>query len=920
MIKGDEIIAKIHTKNAKVTIIGGGYVGLPLAVRCANVGYKVTVFDINRNKVDSILAGKSYIGDIQDDQLTNPVDGQPILFATSDPIIAMRDPDIVIICVPTPLNKTKDPDVTMVMDSVRMIRVNSPHPCPERLVILESTVYPGLTREAMVPELTTDGKLSLDTNLMVAFSPERVDPSNERFGVQNTPKVVGGIDKESSVVATLFYSVLVSEIIPVSSCDAAEMAKVIENTFRMVNIALANETALECEKLGLDVWEVIGAAATKPFGFMPFWPGPGVGGHCLDENEWIYYRYNGQINLDQVWKIWNKFCFNDINAVNVPGLELLSIDEKGKIEWNKVTSFSKRCFSGNMINIKTNYGYKLCITEDHPMLVLDGDKFNIIEATKLQINNRIPFLYKNITNNTFIPFIDVLKSIPENRINRLRIKLKNHTWSEFKKEIYSICNNDKKYDFISNNYLPADLFIKLEECHGFNLRNKANIVTGRGPSYSSIPAIINFDNDFSRLVGYFLSEGCLTEEKHIPRVRLTFGTHEKEYIEDVKSILNKMGISFSTYIQDNSFHIRISSSILGFVLRDVLGCGCDCYNKKIPSVCFDLPQEQKKNLLGALIKGDGFCGGSIGKKICKKGNKIYFHNCNSAQISFFSSSEYLARGVVFLIQSLGILARVHRNESGFFVEVGGGTSAVYNCIDFLGERKCEKIKEIFKSRIRNVEARNVKRHGEITSVAITNIVKEKVTNREVFSFDVENSHTFCSGFGCFVHNCISLDPHYLAWKLRGLNYRSRFIELAEQINSSMPEHVVRMVVDALSKKCQKALCGANILVLGVAYKSNVSDVRESPALDVIRLLMEGGAKVSFHDPYVESIYLEHSNENMRRVDDPISAAKFSDCVLVVTNHKIVDYHQICSVAKLIVDSRNATKGLRSKFSSKIVVL
>jgi UDP-N-acetyl-D-glucosamine dehydrogenase len=278
MPRGCEIFKRIYMKKAKITIIGGGYVGLPLAIRCANVGHHVSVYDIDQRKIDSIVAGKSYIGDIQDDELQK--NGCSILHATSDPIMAMAEPDIVVICVPTPLNKTKDPDVSMVVDAAHLIRDHSPKPCPERLVILESTVYPGFTREILVPELEC-ATLRLGDNLLVAFSPERIDPGNNNYGVKNTPKVVGGIDNESATLATAFYADLVSEVIQMSSCDAAEMVKVVENTFRMVNIALANETALECGKLGLDVWEVIGGAATKPFGFMPFWPGPGVGGHCI---------------------------------------------------------------------------------------------------------------------------------------------------------------------------------------------------------------------------------------------------------------------------------------------------------------------------------------------------------------------------------------------------------------------------------------------------------------------------------------------------------------------------------------------------------------------------------------------------------------------------------------------------------------
>jgi UDP-N-acetyl-D-glucosamine dehydrogenase len=441
--KVESLHERILGRRANVTIVGAGYVGLPLAVRCANVGHHVIVYDIDQRKIDSIIAGKSYIDDIRDDQLKNQ--GYPILCATSDPTVAMAEPDVIVICVPTPLNKTKDPDVSMVVDAATMVREHMPRQSEGCLVILESTVYPGFTREIMVPTLSA-APGGWPGRLFTAFSPERVDPGNRRFSVHNTPKVVGGLDADSTRLAAEFYGALVSEVVVVSSCDAAEMAKVVENTFRMVNIALANETAMECAKLGLDVWEVIGAAATKPFGFMPFWPGPGVGGHC-----------------------------------------------------------------------------------------------------------------------------------------------------------------------------------------------------------------------------------------------------------------------------------------------------------------------------------------------------------------------------------------------------------------------------------------------------------------------------------------IGLDPHYLAWKLRSLNYRSRFIELAEQINSSMPEHVVRLAIDALSRHSGKAISGAKVLVLGMAYKPDVSDIRESPALDVVRVLNSHGARIRFFDPHAPIVRLENG-DNWQSVGDPVVEAKEADCVLIITDHRSLDYRAICEAATLVVDTRNATKGLREEFPNKIVVL
>jgi UDP-N-acetyl-D-glucosamine dehydrogenase len=264
-----------------VLIVGGGYVGLPLAVQCAKNDYHTTVFDVDERKVNSILDGISYIGDVPTEELA-PLVEKGRLGAAANPYSdsVLYEADIVIICVPTPLNKTKDPDVSMVMDAARhLVGDIAPEWRGPKLVILESTVYPGFTREMLGRELQKG--LVLDKDFFLAFSPERVDPGNSQYNIENTPKLVGGATVQSGVLAHRFYESIIREVHHVSSCEVAEMAKILENTFRMVNIALANEAALICRALDLDVWEVIDSAATKPFGFTPFRPGPGTGGHCI---------------------------------------------------------------------------------------------------------------------------------------------------------------------------------------------------------------------------------------------------------------------------------------------------------------------------------------------------------------------------------------------------------------------------------------------------------------------------------------------------------------------------------------------------------------------------------------------------------------------------------------------------------------
>jgi len=269
------LTAKIKDRSARVGIVGLGYVGLPLAVEFAKAGFHVTGIDLIQGKVDQINAGVSYIQDIPTETLA-PLVKSGLLKATTD-FAAVQELDTINICVPTPLRKTKDPDMSYIVDSCRDIAANA-H--PGLLVILESTTYPGTTDELVLPMLTKGG-LTAGEDLFLCFSPERVDPGNPQFQTFNIPKVVGGITPACTKLGATFYQQALETVIQVNSTSVAEMVKLLENTFRMINIGLVNELAIMCDRMGINVWEVIDAAASKPFGFMPFYPGPGLGGHCI---------------------------------------------------------------------------------------------------------------------------------------------------------------------------------------------------------------------------------------------------------------------------------------------------------------------------------------------------------------------------------------------------------------------------------------------------------------------------------------------------------------------------------------------------------------------------------------------------------------------------------------------------------------
>ncbi|MEF2796142.1 MAG: nucleotide sugar dehydrogenase [Hydrogeniiclostridium sp.] len=338
-----ELLRKIADKSAVVGIVGLGYVGLPLAVEMAEAGYKTIGFDVQAKKVDSVNAGHNYIGDIVGDKLKNMVE-TGFLRATSN-FDFIRDVDAVAICVPTPLDKYQQPDISYVKGSTESV---AEHVHPGMLVVLESTTYPGTTEELLKPILEKSG-LVCGEDFYLAFSPERVDPGNKQYKTKNTPKVVGGITKDcTEIAAALYRNVLEGGVYEVSSPAVAEMEKLLENTYRNINIGLANEMAIICNRMGINVWEVIEAAKTKPYGFQAFYPGPGLGGHCIPldpfyltwkAREFDYHtrliETSGEINtgmpeyvVDRVMKVLNR----NKTAMNGAKVLVLGVAYKNDID------------------------------------------------------------------------------------------------------------------------------------------------------------------------------------------------------------------------------------------------------------------------------------------------------------------------------------------------------------------------------------------------------------------------------------------------------------------------------------------------------------------------------------------------------------------------------------------------------------
>ena len=409
----EELRQKIAQGQARVGILGLGYVGLPLGVELATGGLSVTGFDLAADKVGAVNRGESYIGDIPGERLQALVK-QGRLRASSD-FSDLKECDAIVICVPTPLSKTKDPDLSMVVAAARSIGGNLR---PGQLVVLESTTYPGTTEELILPILT-QGDLRVGESFFLAFSPERVDPGNPRFNTRNTPKIIGGVTPQCTLVAEALYSKAVEHVIRVSSTRTAEMVKLLENTFRSVNIGLVNEVALMCSRLGVDVWEVIGAAASKPFGFMPFYPGPGLGGHCIPIDpfylSWklktLNYRARfielaGEVNSEMPEYVCSRIAsaLNDRER-SVKGSQILLLG----VSYKRDVDDLRESPALDIVQILEGRGAKISYHDPHvPRFELDGKSYTSTESLLASV--RKADLVVIVTDHSDFPYKDVVEA------------------------------------------------------------------------------------------------------------------------------------------------------------------------------------------------------------------------------------------------------------------------------------------------------------------------------------------------------------------------------------------------------------------------------------------------------------------------------------------------------------------------------
>ncbi len=904
---------RIRSHTATVGVIGLGYVGLPLAIAFAEQGFPVLGFDVDPDKVEKIARGECYIRHLDGGRLA-AVTGSGKLAATAD-FDRLGEPDAILICVPTPLTPQREPDMRYVEGTAREI---APRLRRGQLVVLESTTYPGTT-DGLLQEILETSGLSAGGDFFLAFSPEREDPGNPDYGTTTIPKVVGGVDPVSGDLAEALYTQVIARTVRVSSSRAAEATKLMENIFRAVNIALVNELKIVYDRMGIDIWEVLDAAETKPFGFMRFNPGPGWGGHCLDGSEWVRVRGRGLAGvyrLEELFRLLRDSC--DVAAtrqglyVQTEGLEALAIDPRtGERGWFPVTTLYRGRYDGPALTVRADGNRTVTVTPDHPMLVFRENRLDTVPASRLRVGDRVPVLSDSEERAAGDPVVDLLDVVPEHERKRVWVRPASGSWADHSSTLKRLFGWQIR-DSIRSNALRLDRFIEVEQQLSVP-RQDVVLLTGMGRARRQWHSSLRVTPDVARLLGYYLSEGCITDDRGAIRVRWTFSRGEREYIEDTLQILRSIGFPGTTY-QDKTWYtttIKVSSLLLGWLLRDHWRCGTRSQEMRIPDVFFELGAGHKQELLKGLLRGDGDVWARSGRNDYVKNGRPYSHANSTAVVGFFSSSPALFQQTIQLLQDLGFYPRIKNGSPQLRMQ---GAEMVEALTGFFPGEKRLKLEAARSARRRTVatRAREARLAPGLAGMAVTGIAGGEV-NGHVYSLEVEQARSFTASSGIAVHNCIPLDPFYLSWKAREHGITPRFIELAGEVNVEMPHFVIEKLTLALNDR-GKAVKGAKVLVLGLAYKKDIDDPRESPAFELIERLLELGAEVGYHDPHIPVAPSMRSWPDLPPMESvPLTPETLAaqDAVLIATDHSAVDYDLVAREAPLVIDARGVYRDVRS---------
>ncbi|HYM80782.1 MAG TPA: UDP binding domain-containing protein [Candidatus Limnocylindria bacterium] len=595
----------------------------------------------------------------------------------------------------------------------------------------------------------------------------------------------------------------------------------------------------------------------------------------------------------------------DVEVIPLDDLEILSFDLEQERACIRSASHLFRRWYPQLVTLRTQEGRTLTATDGHPMIVQNGHGLDVRRADQVDPESRL-VLAVDLPPGSCPERIDLVAAIspdPES----VRVVPRSGRWDEHWDDIRRAARGSgvERKDVAKHNSLPLSAYLTLEhDGRAPFRRDQLLLATGPGPSHTTVPFVIRVNEDFARLIGYYLSKGCLNRDCSW-RTRWTFGAHEDELIADLCGILDRIGLRWTLHRVKRwkAVQIKISSNLFGRLLGEYLGCGRRSEEMRMPPFFLGASREIRRALLGALVNGDGGVHVTTGPRTYRKNGREWSHRCNTACVSYFTSSPALLQQVTLLMHSLGLVPSVKggKPELRLFSD-----AAVRQIAPLLLGRKGEKLATYLANRAKSMPVRRVRRHDHYASVEARAV--ERRGGGWVYSIEVPGTQTYVTSYGLVSHNCIPIDPFYLSWKARASGFEARFIELAGHVNGHMPEHVVDLVAQNLNRR-GKAVRGSRVLVLGVSYKADIDDTRESPSLDIMQTLHDRGALIDYSDPYVPS--MNFLGRRLKSVTLSPARIRRYDCVVIATAHKEFRYAEILRSAKGVVDTRNALRGKRS---------
>jgi nucleotide sugar dehydrogenase len=895
----------------RIAVIGLGRIGLPTAAAFAKAGAKVTGVDLKKDVVEMTNAGECWLTDeLGLADLVRDAVRSGNLKATLVAEDAIAKADFSIICVPTPVYETKTPDYSAVQKASRTLgkslRKGS-------VVIVESTVGPGIVENMVGPILEDESGLTVGKDFGLVSCPERSDPGNIMQNMKTLPRIVGGIGPSwTNVTVSLYESALGVKAIRVSDPKTANAAKLTENLFRDVNIALANEFALLFEELGVDTIEVINACASK-YNFMPHYPGIGVGGPCVIGDEFGFLTNRKGLHVTRLAGFVDELAANRNTTRSrwgateffIPGepIQTLSFDGRRTV-FNRVSWFSRRRYEGKIIKVRLTTNRCVAVTPDHPMLIKRGSEIVVRAARDLRPGDEVPVSSSYgppISLPAEIDLVDELKASGESalidaKVKPLRSSLREHR-DYFLKGLKHIgVPASNRSDYLRNDYLHLDKYITLEKWQPSPIsHDEVALYTAEGSAHA-IPAVFHLGEEFWRLIGYYVSEGCITEsggERGVrERIKISFRQREKDLIGDCRSILGSWGITPDEEIRDGSHSLRFSSRLFALLLLEVLQCGDDSNTKRVPPQIFFSSRRNIAAFLQGVFRGDGSLENVNGEKSLMKTYATVSPECYQGLLVLLQAFS--------IVPTCGTLRSKKSTAPAYVMKITGYGDLPTLQQDVGGSSKLALALTTY-YRTKSPAFTNYGSYG----TAFVRSVQELSYSGNVYNMEVEGAHTFVTSFGVITHNCLPANSYYLISEGIKAGNIPYLIRMAREINDRMPDHAVELVEEALNE-AGKTVKGSKIAMLGVAYKPNIKDVQLTPVERVITRLREMGARVEIYDPMFkgEEVF------GLRTKPTLEAAARGADCLVIGTAHDEFRHLDVEELSKLVnakagfVDGRN----------------